>query len=95
MPDDPPRPLPRYADRRLDAFVAQMEALGLKVMHHRDRLGCEGPAVVVGERPDAAIGTLAVIRASSLPLQHDLKGMGVLIHPRLLGKALPDPEEAP
>ncbi len=67
-----------YANPDYRRFVADMEAAGLEVEHHRGRFGWEGPAVRVADLQDA-------LGATQVQCQVDTMGKGYIVYPHAYG----------
>lgn len=63
------------------AFVAEVESKGFEVEHYRGRFFWEGPAVRcdISDYP-------RLVRATSMTLQHDSMGLGMIVYPVASGK---------
>lgn len=70
----------KYDSDTCNQFVEDMEAAGLSVRHYRGRWFWTGPAVEVErwQRDDVA-------RATSVALQQDDMGLGIVVYPRASG----------
>jgi hypothetical protein len=72
-----------YDTKACNDFVADMERAGLKVRHYEGRFQWQGPAVVV---PKDRVGE--VLRATSVELQTDNMGLGMVVYPRISGRLM-------
>jgi hypothetical protein len=76
----------RYNDESCNKFVAECEAAGFEVEHYKGRFWWEGPAVrVKGDKE-----YLKVVRATTVNIQNDDMGKGMIIYPVKRGKLLED-----
>ncbi|MGO9484100.1 MAG: hypothetical protein ACLPX9_05905 [Rhodomicrobium sp.] len=79
-----------YDTKECNQFVADMERAGFKVRHYKGRFSWQGPAVVAGRDR-----LMEVQKATSVVLQMDNMARDLVIYPKIAGRRIDAPSQAP
>lgn len=77
----------KYDNDTCNKFVEECENAGFEVEHYRGRFYWTGPAVRC-ENSDYQ----TLVRATSMELQHDSMGLGMIVYPVRSGKLMEEAE---
>ena len=77
----------RYDNDTCNKFAEECKAAGFEVEHYRGRFYWEGPAVRCEN-----VDYQTVCRATSMPLQSDSMGLGIIMYPVRSGKLMEEAE---